>query len=97
MDMDSLDGIDGIVSIYSSLFDSLVVEARLGGYINKRMKKKQKFRAEEENIVGMVIEFHPDPTGMIVEFKTPEPTQWWEKIGRLSWDKLYTYHHKFKA
>ena len=94
----SLDGsYDGIVSIYSSLFDSLVVEARLGGCINKRMKKKQKFRAEEENIVGMVIEFHPNPTAMIVKFKTPEPVKWWEKIGRLSWDKLYTYHHKFKA
>ena len=95
--MDSLDGsYDGIVSIYFSLFDSLVVEQRLGNCINKRIKKRRKFCEMESQIEGMVIEFHPDPTGMVVEFKTQQPVQWWEKIGRLSWDKLYGYNPKFK-
>ena len=75
---------DGIVSIDSSYFDSLVVEKRWANCVSKRMKKKRRLAAEaEEMIIGMVISFKP------------ETVPWWYNIGKIVTDKLYAISPKY--
>ena len=50
-----------VVSIKSSLFNSLIVEKRLGKVVSKKMKRKrEEFEEAERKIIGMVIKI-PDP------------------------------------